>query len=212
MIKLVKSILSFGDRDSKDIKKVRNYRILVLYAATSISFFWNMNNQAVIETLSVEVRELTYNLHRYKVENKMLMMRESALLEALADIPIPIWVKESSDRGFIVRYVNRAYVDEFLKPRGYTYFDYINETDYAVWDSVTAKQFQYNDSLTVALGNATAFPEMVPDSLGIRRRWIVGKTPKNFQDSIWFVAGTAVRKDPDEEFKPRKRKYNARQS
>lgn len=54
----------------------------------------------------------------------------------------PMWHK---DHDGTMIYINAAYEDIFLRPRGYTSSDYLNKDDYAVWPLDIAEAFRAND-------------------------------------------------------------------
>lgn len=66
------------------------------------------------------------------------------LLEsASAQLPLAMWVKDGAGR---MLWVNDVYEAQFLKPRGYTRVDYINNFDDSVWPNEIAVIFGSHDA------------------------------------------------------------------
>lgn len=170
------------------------FRTILVYVGLTWLSIVNAMQKDEIRKLTMTVSDLKIEMAEYRIENKNLQLRESAMLTAINDLPIPVWTKEKKPQGYIMRYLNKSYADEFLAPRGFSYWDYIGETDYAVWDDDTAKAFQRNDSITARYGIPYLFTEFIPDSLGVRHNWLIGKYPQVLNDSVQFISGIAIQR------------------
>lgn len=77
--------------------------------------------------------------------------------------PWPAWTKD--EKGTVI-YANQAYVDWYLTPRGYTLFDYVGKTDYAVWSKDIAQNFRSHDLQVFTSGKPQIFTEKVESPNG----------------------------------------------
>jgi len=96
-----------------------------------------------------------------KIQNDLAAIRtNSQLLEAVRnDLPVPVWLKDPKGRMI---FLNNEYERVFLLPKGKRTEDYINHTDYDIWDKETADAYKEND-LAALRSNAPFFTtELIP--------------------------------------------------
>ena len=99
---------------------------------------WAEDNQRLRQEtvkLDNEIKQLQQSI--VELQSKLIILESSQ-----ADLPIPMWVK---DLNSIVLYVNDAYEREFLKPFGYSKYDYIGKTDFQIWPEELARNYVQND-------------------------------------------------------------------
>lgn len=75
-------------------------------------------------------------------ENEETIKEQSYILEARKQSPNLSWVK---DENLVLLELNDAFVDILLTPNGLSREDYIGHTDFEVWDSVSASEYQKFD-------------------------------------------------------------------
>lgn len=105
--------------------------------------------------------------------------RERILLKALFDhLPASIWVK---DRNYRRTTVNKAHVDRtalFSGRKNLSEEDFIDKTDFEIYDEETAKEFFLDDQTVIRDGKTILDrEELVVDSKGERHWQLVSKVP-----------------------------------
>jgi hypothetical protein len=161
-------------------------------------FFGQTTKNAVIVLLSIfivyqyfQIDELKQQVAKLQVLNETNIELEKKLNAISAEIvifkastdyfPFPYWIKDTYGK---VIYVNEAYVNKYLRPRGLTYSNYVGHYDISVYPPEQAAQYGKNDSLVIALAKPISFIEKDNDKL-IR----VTKFPYRLNGLIVGVAG-----------------------
>lgn len=107
------------------------------------------------------------------------------VVKILNAIPVPIWFKTKQS---IMTFMNDAYEDQYLKPRGYTREDYIGQSDDAVWDEDIAEAFRDNDEACIISGKPIFFDEEIMQEGTQRVRHYFVKFPIKIDNEI-YIAG-----------------------
>lgn len=138
-----------------------------------------------------------YNrLQMLEAENRSLSRSQTQLqsqliqLQSIQDsLPWPAWLK---DRSGQVVYANPAYESWYLKPRGYTLFDYVGKDDFAVWPEDVARLYAAHDQQVLRESRVLIFIEPVPQADGTLKRYRFIKYPQRVGNSIVGVAGMVI--------------------
>ncbi|MFC0605908.1 hypothetical protein [Winogradskyella pulchriflava] len=141
----------------KKIKRLfHKYKTLLTYSG--LAFLTVSNFYLRKDVLSLEVE-----LQAIKSENKALIADMVYFNRSFEDFPLPVWQKVKRDGQFVMQYVNKAYYQKYLEPRGYSRYDYMGSTDFDIYDYKTASLFYARD-LTLALdGDWKRFDESILD-------------------------------------------------
>lgn len=102
--------------------------------------------------------------------------------------PWPSWIKDVE--GNII-FINKSYEEIFLKPRGFSRFDYVGKTDYAVWPKEIADAFSENDRTVKRTKERWEGIEKVGTNGSSEDYWII-KYPIIYNREVIGVAGMSV--------------------
>lgn len=145
-----------------------------------------MERLTLVEQLNEKLREELVSARAQIAElRQQVVMLESAH----QDLPLPQWLKD--EHGIILA-VNRAYVEMFLAPRGYTQFDYVGRDDYAVWPKDIADGFRANDAEVWRSGRVFNDEETVEMAGGERHAFHIIKYTRFAGGQRIGIAGIAV--------------------
>lgn len=108
--------------------------------------------------------------------------------------PYPAWLKDSSGQ---LLFANKAYVDKYLTPRGYSLQDYLGGTDGDVWPKYIADQFRHNDEQVMRSGHHVIVLETVEMPTGIEKHLFI-KYPRRLGGVVVGVAGRYLPRIEDE--------------
>lgn len=145
-----------------------------------VSLYNNYRSKKEIETLIVESREMKRQLYdmqeRYnelQIELIKCQGNYGSIETGLDDLPIPAYIIKANT--FEVSYVNRAYVNFYLSPRGLTKMDIIGTSGQVAFGKDAIKDFHWTNRLVVSTGKAHSRKEIV-DSVTLEKRMNV-KSP-----------------------------------
>lgn len=108
---------------------------------------------------------------------------------AHTDLPWPAWLK---DTGGVILAANKAYEEQFLKPRGYSLIDYVGQTDAAVWPLDITAEFRENDLAVMRDRRILDFFEEIEIAGGKRANMRFLKYPVYAGGTLIGVAGMYV--------------------
>ena len=160
------------------------------------------NFQQLFDLQSKQIADLTTKVEKLSEENNKLRneiadmklaqyrSNQNSILfnNSIDAFPFPYWVK--SREGRMIK-LNQAYEDQYLKPRGLTRLDYLDKTDYEVWDQETALSFREADQRVAQLKKKVLVVEEVTIN-GKREMILVTKFPIFLNQDVIGVAGFAL--------------------
>lgn len=124
-----------------------------------------------IENLKKEVTDL-YSIQEKNIDLEKRLNAISAeviIFKASTDrFPFPYWIKDLNGKSI---YVNEAFVNKYLRPRGLSYSDYVGHYDITIFGSAEAEMYAKNDSLVVAAKRPINFIERVGKNLVRTVKW-----------------------------------------
>jgi hypothetical protein len=145
-------------------------------------------------------KERTYYLELYKqCAEDVNIIKESFnklkadfyVVNALTnDLPLPFWLKGRDGKMI---YINKPYEEVFLNPRGLTYYDYINKTDYDVWGKQMADRFKKNDEVAMKSEEPVVFQEVITVN-GVSETWTIVKFKRKLGNTVIGIGGIAYKK------------------
>ncbi|MAX71787.1 MAG: hypothetical protein CMC76_11945 [Flavobacteriaceae bacterium] len=111
-----------------------------------------------------DVIELELELQNIKNENQSLIADMVYFNRSFEDFPLPVWQKVKRDGKFVMQYVNKAYYERYLIPRGLDRYDYMGSTDFDIYDYKTATIFYARDLSLAIDGDWKRFDESILDA------------------------------------------------
>lgn len=159
------------------------YKALVVILGMAITFFgWYYYENE--KKKGIEMEQMRQDVQECAEISKQLedLKRDFILLKASQDyLPIPYWIKSTSGK---ILYVNAAYHDQYLKPKGISITDYVGAFDNMIWEAEEVNRFRANDTYVLQTGKPHVFVELV-NNKAIR----VLKYPYKMGDFVIGVAG-----------------------
>jgi len=136
-------------------------------------FFNQTNKNSVIVLLVIfiayqqfQINSLKEDISKYaslektniELEKKYnALSSEIIIFKASTDyFPFPYWIKDVYGKAI---YVNEAYVNKYLRPKGLTYSNYVGHFDISVFSPNEASLYAKNDSLVIAMARPISFIE-----------------------------------------------------
>lgn len=117
-------------------------------------------------SLKTDIRKLEKeNLELTKV-NSSIIVNQIARSKLIDKIPKSIWYKVKKGNRYIFQLCNKHYENKWLKPKGYSRYDYYGYTDFQIYGFYAAKKFQYGDSLTANSSKPMELNESFTDDFG----------------------------------------------
>lgn len=168
---------------------------------TAVVFLWRqiyVTLRKRIATLEYEVKdlseskaELNKKVLDLQIENASLLARMIAFVSSHDSSPLPMWIK---DRDGKMIACNKAYETIFLKPIGKKMSDYINKTDFDIWEEPVAEAFQKRDKEVFQTEKVVDCMELVPSEENPARLIRVIKYPRYSPgiEQPFGVAGIAI--------------------
>lgn len=153
----------------------------------SILKVWSDDNKRLrdeTQKLEEEIRKLHKMIT--DLQSKLIVLESSQ-----SDLPIPVWLK---DLNGVVIYVNDAYEQEFLTPRGLNKFDYIGHTDDIIWPANIAKAYAYNDQQVIK-GKLPIYTQENVSLTDKQDLWYIIKYLRYASGSAIGVGGIAIPKN-----------------
>jgi len=135
-----------------------------------------------VDSLRKEVVNIQLNLNKTNLsllasDKEITNLRNQLMIfeSANADVPVPIWLKDTQG---IMLFVNEEYERSLLQPINKTSEDYIGFTDSNVWSKKIAKQFQAHDKEVMRKKVSVEFTETWEGNNGITFEGRVLKYPR----------------------------------
>ena len=135
-----------------------------------------------VDSLRKEVVNIQLNLNKTNLsllasDKEITNLRNQLMIfeSANADVPVPIWLKDTQG---IMLFVNEEYERALLQPINKTSEDYIGFTDSNVWSKKIAKQFQSHDKEVMRKKVSVEFTETWEGNNGITFEGRVLKYPR----------------------------------
>lgn len=121
------------------------------------------NYKSELDKLRKDFDELKVLVFQKEDEIKTLRNQLMIFESSHADIPMPMWLKDTNG---IMLFLNEEYERIVLNPIGKTTEDYIGKTDYDVWGKEIGKQFTDNDKQVMRQKKPVQFKETWQGSNG----------------------------------------------
>ena len=101
----------------------------------------------------------------------------------------PYWIKEYVNGVFVMRYLNKAYEDEYLTPHGITRKQYINKRDKDIWGIDIGKHYHGHDLEAYTSKSEIFFTEFVSTLQGRVERMFMKKYILDEETGREYVVG-----------------------
>lgn len=152
----------------------------------------------LVESYKKEVNNLKIDFEKLKLDfsaknEEIIGLRNQLIIfeSSHSDIPIPIWLKDTSGK---MLFVNREYEKELLNPINKTTADYIGFTDVEVWGEVLGGAFQKHDRQVMIKKIAIEFEETWTGAAGTIWKGKVIKYPRFLNRTVIGIGGIIVYK------------------
>jgi len=146
-----------------------------------------------VDSLRQEVVTIQLNLNKTNIsllasDKEISNLRNQLMIfeSANADVPVPIWLKDTQG---VMLFVNEEYERAILHPMNKTSEDYIGFTDSNVWSKKVSKQFQVHDKEVMRKKTSVQFTETWEGGNGVTFEGRVLKYPRFMGDARKTVIG-----------------------
>jgi len=146
-----------------------------------------------VDSLRQEVVTIQLNLNKTNIsllasDKEISNLRNQLMIfeSANADVPVPIWLKDTQG---VMLFVNEEYERSILHPMNKTSEDYIGFTDSNVWSKKVSKQFQAHDKEVMRKKTSVQFTETWEGGNGVTFEGRVLKYPRFMGDARKTVIG-----------------------
>lgn len=146
-----------------------------------------------VDSLRQEVVTIQLNLNKTNIsllasDKEISNLRNQLMIfeSANADVPVPIWLKDTQG---VMLFVNEEYERSILHPMNKTSEDYIGFTDSNVWSKKVSKQFQVHDKEVMRKKTSVQFTETWEGGNGVTFEGRVLKYPRFMGDARKTVIG-----------------------
>jgi len=135
-----------------------------------------------VDSLRQEIVNVQLNLNKTNIsllasDKEIANLRNQLMIfeSANADVPVPIWLKDTQG---VMLFVNEEYERAVLHPINKTSEDYVGFTDSNVWSKKVSKQFQSHDKEVMRKKTSVEFTETWEGNNGITFEGRVLKYPR----------------------------------
>lgn len=108
---------------------------------------------------------------------------------SLEYMQVPYWIKEHINGFFIMRYLNKAYEEEYLRPRNLSRKHYLNKLDKDIWGDKIGNQYHRHDLIVYKSRSEKFFKEYLETRNGKVERMFMKKYILDEETGREYIVG-----------------------